>query len=42
MTREKMMKKYADLLIRLGVALQKGETLLLEVEAENYELCLSA
>lgn len=37
MTREKMMKKYADLLIRLGVALQKGETLLLEVEAENYE-----
>lgn len=38
MTRNQMMQKYADLLVRLGVALQPGETLILELDAEQYFL----
>lgn len=38
MTRERMMDQYADLLVRLGVALQPGETLILELDAEQYLL----
>ena len=38
MNREEMMRKYADLLVRLGVALQKDQYLILECDAECYEL----
>ncbi|MBC8536243.1 aminopeptidase [Feifania hominis] len=38
MTRQQMVEKYADLLVRLGVAIQKDETLILELDAEHYEL----
>lgn len=37
MTRDTMLEKYAQLLVRLGVALQPGETLILELDAEQYE-----
>lgn len=38
MTRQQMIDKYADLLVRLGVCLQKGETMILELDPEHYEL----
>jgi len=38
MNLERYERKYAELLVRLGVAVQKGEYLLLEADAENYEL----
>ena len=38
MSREKLIQKYAEVLVQLGVALQPGETLILELEAEQYEL----
>lgn len=38
MTFEEKLKKYADLLVGLGVNLQKGQYLLLDIDAENYLL----
>lgn len=38
MTFEEKLKKYADLLVGLGVNLQKGQYLLLDIDAENYPL----
>ena len=38
MSRELLLKKYAEVLVTLGVALQPGETLILELEAEQYAL----
>ena len=38
MTRQEMLDRYAHLLVDLGVALQPGEYLILEGDAESYEL----
>ena len=38
MTREMMIKKYAQVLVTLGIAVQPGETLILELDPEQYEL----
>ena len=36
MTFQEKIKKFADLLVRLGVNLQKGQYLLLDIDVENY------
>ena len=38
LTFEEKLAKYAELLIGLGVNLQKGQYLLLDIDAENYPL----
>ena len=38
MTRDMMIKKYAKVLVTLGIAVQPGETLILELDPEQYEL----
>ena len=38
MTRKMMIEKYAQVLVTLGVAVQPGETLILELDPEQYEL----
>ena len=38
MTKDMMIKKYAKVLVTLGIAVQPGETLILELDPEQYEL----